>query len=149
MLWVLLQSWPIKVLLKTTHMAALMFSYVIHFSSTTASDEEDTFHSLLSNIAFDTWWSFGKIHIWYFCVISFDLEYSPTMCTECQVYLQTVLGLAALFPQKCKRLWADLSGCVAFKMRSTRLKPKQADELKRSALCGVLKSAACLGNMSM
>lgn len=73
--------------------------------------------------------------------------------TECQVYLQTILlHLAALFgelfPQKCKHHYPQPSmgksnrvGCIQdTKMQCARLKSKQPDELKRSALCEVLKS---------
>lgn len=73
--------------------------------------------------------------------------------TECQVYQQTILlHFAALFgelfPQKCKHHYPQPSMgksnrvcCIQdTKMQCARLKSKQPDELKRSALCGVLKS---------
>ncbi len=78
--------------------------------------------------------------------------------TECQVYLQTILlHLAALFgelfPQKRKHHYPqpsmgnyDRVGCIQdTKMQCAKLKPKQLDELKRSAQCGVLKSNEMLG----
>lgn len=78
--------------------------------------------------------------------------------TERQVYLQTILlHLAALFralfPQKCKHHypWPSMgkSDRVGFiqdtKMQCTGLKSKQPDELKRSTLCGALKSDEMLG----
>lgn len=89
-----------------------------------------------------------------------DLDYVPTVpqTAECQVYLQTILlHLAALFgelfPQKCKQRYprpsmgkSDRVVCIQdAKTLCAGLKSKQPDELKRSALCGVLKSDGMLG----
>lgn len=88
-----------------------------------------------------------------------DLDCVPTIpqTTECQVYLQTILLhlstlFGELFPQKCKHHFPQPSmgkptrvGCIQdAKMQCVRLKSKQAVELKRSALCGVLKSVQML-----
>lgn len=98
--------------------------------------------------------------LWSYWHSLLDLDCVPTIpqTTECQVYLQTIpLHLAALFgelfPQKCKHHYpwpsmgkSDRVGCIQdTKIQCARLKSKQPDELKRSALCGVLKSDEMLG----